>query len=374
MDILKCFVGALIFTSLGTFCSTKIENGGKNIVCYYHQTLYFPPSEVPHQLCTHIVYAFASISNDTIVPDRPGDTETYDVLVGFKASNPKLKVMLSLQLGFNNVVTDPDTMKKFAINAIGFLRHYGFDGIDFDWEFPKASQKNRYMQFIQIFRAQTSLDSRLGNQTALLISMALPNNNHQASILYDYTILNNNIDFATLMAYDFHMYIPNVENITGYNSPLVAPIGENPNSSTSGLIAIYLGLGLTPEKALAGIPTYGRSYTLANVKQHGLHSPAIEPGDPGPVRHLRGVYTFTDTCAALKLGGTSVWDPVSLVPYLYWGKSWVSYASEKSVAGKKKSKNVLVRLALSCATCQMVDWFDGLCLRDSVVLVFGRSI
>ncbi|XP_041366515.1 acidic mammalian chitinase-like [Gigantopelta aegis] len=334
MGTFKCFVGALIFTCLVTICSTSIENGGGNIVCYYHNTSYFPPSEVPYRLCTHVIYAFGSISNDTIVPEKPGDLAIYDVLVGFKKWNPKLKVLLSLQHGFPSVVTDTDTMKRFATNAIGFLRHYHFDGVDFDWEFPKLSQKSKFMQFIQIFRDMSSRDAKLRSADLLLISMALGNNKYQASTLYDYTILNKNIDFATIMAYDFHMYIPNVDNITGYNSALVAPKGESPYYSTSGLVKVYLALGLAPEKTLVGIPTYGRSYTLANAKQHGLHAPAVAKGDPGPVRRLRGVYTYTDSCAALKLGAVSVWDSTSGVPYLYKGKTWVSYANEKSVAEK----------------------------------------
>ena len=65
-------------------------------------------------------------------------------------------------------------------------------------------------------------------------------------------------------------------------------------SFQTGLVRLYVGLGLAPEKAIVGIPTYGRSYTLANPNQHGLHAPAVSKGEPGPVRHIRGVYTYTD--------------------------------------------------------------------------------
>ena len=47
-------------------------------------------------------------------------------------------------------------------------------------------------------------------------------------------------------------------------------------------------------KIMMGFPTYGRTYKLANPNQFGLHAPAVGHGDPGPIRKLRGVYSYQD--------------------------------------------------------------------------------
>lgn len=40
--------------------------------------------------------------------------------------------------------------KSFAETSVTFLQAYSFDGVDLDWEFPKAVDKDNYIQFIQV--------------------------------------------------------------------------------------------------------------------------------------------------------------------------------------------------------------------------------
>lgn len=39
---------------------------------------------------------------------------------------------------------------SFYKQSISFLREYGFDGIDLDWEFPPASAKVKYSNFLVV--------------------------------------------------------------------------------------------------------------------------------------------------------------------------------------------------------------------------------
>ena len=34
------------------------------------------------------------------------------------------------------MVSNTQSRKTFLVNAVGFLKQYGFDGLDFDWEYP----------------------------------------------------------------------------------------------------------------------------------------------------------------------------------------------------------------------------------------------
>jgi chitinase len=61
-----------------------------------------------------------------------------------------------------------------------------------------------------------------------------------------------------------------------------------------GTVDFYLKNKMPATKIMMGFPTYGRTYKLANPNQFGLHAPAVGHGDPGPIRKLRGIYTYQD--------------------------------------------------------------------------------
>ncbi|XP_076472520.1 chitinase-3-like protein 1 isoform X2 [Babylonia areolata] len=325
-------------TSNHTAAAAATADSGRMVVCYYTPTSYFHASMVPSHACTHLVYAFGSLSggsSPSITTPTPGVKSIWETLVAKKRKNPGLKLLLSLQHGFPNVVGPRGTMQQFATNSVAFLRKYGFDGVDMDWEFPSSQQKFAFATFFELMRSAIDAEAKRSGRPALLLSLALPNNVYVADRSYDLRTIFANVDFATAMTYDFHLYNKN-DNSTGYNSPLFSPTGESKYFSASGMAQYYMGKGFLASKLLLGIPTYGRSWKLYDPSSHGLHAPAIGKGDPGPVRKLTGVYTFPDACVALMEGATSVADSKAGAVYLYKGNSWVAYDDVTTVTDKCK--------------------------------------
>nr|KAG5690411.1 hypothetical protein BaRGS_026458 [Batillaria attramentaria] len=206
------------------------SNSGRKLVCYYQPTSYFPASRVPASTCTHLIYAFGTITSagPGIAPPSSGQASAWNTLTSLRQQNPQLKVMLSLQKDFNLVVgADKSLMQKFAANAVAYLRKYKFDGVDMDWEFPKSSQKAYFATFFQVMREAMEQEALETGGDPLLLSLALPNNQYVAATRYDLPAIASNVDFATAMTYDFHLFVKNIDTKTGYNSPLYTTPGDN---------------------------------------------------------------------------------------------------------------------------------------------------
>ena len=57
---------------------------------------------------------------------------------------------------YTNMVSTSANRQTFIANLFSFMRHYGFDGVDFDWEYPGAPDRGghtddgeNYTQFLK---------------------------------------------------------------------------------------------------------------------------------------------------------------------------------------------------------------------------------
>ena len=118
--------------------------------------------DINPKLCSHLLYAFVKIDNNLdIYPTEPNDLKG-----NYKAFND-LKIgydtvtMLSVggqrgaAAGFELASASEENRKKFARNLIEYVRKYGFDGIDIDWEYPKKEEKHRFTLLLKVSTSLT---------------------------------------------------------------------------------------------------------------------------------------------------------------------------------------------------------------------------
>ncbi len=127
------------------------------------------------------------------------------------------------------IASDPALRAKFANNLATFLVIEGFDGADFDWEYPSADQQGAYTALLQGLRRQFSLR---GLKLTVAVSPSRPLQPEAYAA----------VDRVHGMLYDDagrHSTLEKVEN----------------------LVDSMVDQGVAPSKLLLGIPFYGRGYT-----------------------------------------------------------------------------------------------------------------
>lgn len=105
-------------------------------------------SDIPVSSLTHLNVAFGYIKPGSFVvhPMEPATDQMFSDLTELKQKAPGLKIWLSLggwtfsdndtstQPVFGDLSSTPEKRAKFIDELIKFMRYWGFDGVDIDWE------------------------------------------------------------------------------------------------------------------------------------------------------------------------------------------------------------------------------------------------
>lgn len=324
--------------------ANEVKNYDKVISCYYNMPNMqningeLLPLNIDPFLCTHINAAFASIAKGIIILAN-NKRKVLQQLRTLKEKNSKLKILISIggshDYGFANMVINHASRKKFIGSIISFLREYQLDGVDLDWEFPGMSGKPRERQHFSQLLREIRVEFIRGKHDYLLsVAAGAPQLLVEQS--YDVDQLNEYTDFVNIMTYDYH-YFTKYTPFTGLNSPLYSPetTGFLSTLNINYTVNLYLNKGLSPNKIVVGIPTYGHTFKLVNENNTNIGSPARSFGDIGS----NGFVDYPDICQFIEKNNDDVvinLDKIGKVPFLSMKNTWISYEDESSVMEKAK--------------------------------------
>ncbi|QQP56989.1 Uncharacterized protein FKW44_001837 [Caligus rogercresseyi] len=329
------------------------NDDGYKIVCYYtNWSQYRPkkgqflPEDIDPHICTHVIFAFGWIKNGKLTSFETNDVSTdgkiglYDRVVGLKARNPKLKVILAIggwSFGtskFKKMAETRFSRQTFIFSAISFLRKHDFDGLDIDWEYPKRNDKENFVALLKELRQAFEYEHEETGNDRLILSAAVPVGPDNVRGGYDVPAVSKWLDFFNLMAYDFH---GKWEKQAGHNAPLYAPSSDSEwrkQLSVSFAANMWIKLGAPKHKMVIGMPTYGRSFTLANKRRYIVNSASKDGGKSGEYTREAGFLSYYEICEMLLDGANYIWDDEMKVPYLVKGDQWVGFDDERSIRHK----------------------------------------
>lgn len=218
---------------------------------------------------THICYAFAEVYVVDGVYKKiklEGTESRFKSIVDLKKSHPDLKILLSFTHvtdnndnsqggGFSAIAKSDEYRKMFASDCLEFIKQWGIDGIDLDWEFPgiswsgHASDPQVDVQNHVLLMKQ--LRETLGESYLLTYAGYIRDKQATNSGGYKYidvSAVDPYIDFVNIMTYDMDE-APKAHN---------ALRDSRAYWDCERAINAYIKAGVSPSKLVLGIPFYGR--------------------------------------------------------------------------------------------------------------------
>ncbi|XP_050091373.1 chitinase-3-like protein 1 [Anopheles aquasalis] len=359
----------------GLWCA----EANRPVFCYYASWSHWRPengafnvTNINAHLCTHLLYAFFGIDEEGKVQilDPWLDLED-DFGIGnirlfneLRLANPSLKTLAAIggahieSFLFSALAANPSARAAFAQNARSFCQEHGFDGVDIDWEFPghhdgvdSSNDKTNFALMLQ------ELATELHNY-GLLLTAAVAASEPIASTAYDIPAIVPHLDFISLMTYDFNGAW---NDVTGHNAPLHAgPSDQNDFQRMLNVehsVNYWLRQGAPANKLLLGVPTYGRSLTLADREENGLRAPSVGPGPQGVYTREPGYIAYFEICFNFQPYSkwVRVWEVTQKVPYAFYNDQWIGYDDRESITEKCK---FVIERGLAGAMVWTIDMDD----------------
>ncbi|MEY4510460.1 MAG: hypothetical protein RLZZ450_2582 [Pseudomonadota bacterium] len=291
---------------------------------------YYLVRNIPWSKVTHINYAFAHIENDRIAIGADGANNPatgmewpglsgaemdpafpyrghFNLLNKYKKLHPRVKTLISVggwaeSLGFYSMTTRSDGtvnqpgIDSFADSVVSFLRTFGFDGVDIDFEYPtsldetgnpqdwdaaRSRRKGLPQGYDALMRTlRDKLDrASAGDDRYYLLTSASSASGYLVRGMESQSALRYQ-DFTNLMAYDFQ---GTWNDVVGPNAPLyddgndgeLSDLYTTPEYQKVGYFNTdwalhYLRGALQAGRINIGVPYYTRGWKDVSGGQKGL--------------------------------------------------------------------------------------------------------
>ncbi|POW06965.1 hypothetical protein PSHT_10137 [Puccinia striiformis] len=221
-----------------------------------------------------IFFAATTTDNFTLGTDKMSQNEWDNLAFDFVKSCKDHSVQPTYTVGgwggsryFSPLAATAENRTAFAESTINFAKKYGFEGIDFDWEYAGIQGigcniiSDEDVQNQQLLLKEVKSKWPEGKLSVAQSIAGIRDPNYQKLPASNVTIMAEVVDNLRIMAYDVH---GSWTKTTGPNAPIRAQCADPDNQlSVETAIDIYLKQGFKPEQLSLGIPGYAKSWTLA---------------------------------------------------------------------------------------------------------------
>ncbi|KAG9063888.1 Endochitinase 1 [Linnemannia hyalina] len=278
---------------------STVTVGAQRVVGYYGKTAgqcpdypSFAPAKLPYELYTHLNFAFVMINDDGVVEmQHPEDEALYKELNALKLKKPSLKTTLTVggwdmdMAHYSTMVSTPANRQKFIQSAMTYVRKYGFDGMDFDWD-PSdklrgghSNDPENFVAFLKEMREAANKEKLKEGQERMILSIALPGGPFHGQY-FNIPKLAQHVDWFNIMAYNLH---GQWEDMVYCAAPLYDTAAHTKYNgySVDNATKAMVPKSVSPMKFNLGLSLSGVTFTLKDKKKTSPGSPAQGPGREG---------------------------------------------------------------------------------------------
>lgn len=304
----------------------------------------FGPNDITVAGLTHLNLAFVNFGSNFKL--QSGDGYNIYRAALHKLDNPHLKVCISIggwtfsdppdASRWSDMANDYTNRQTFISSVVDFLKEYGLDGVDLDWEYPSADDRGGRPSDADAFvllvaDLREAFDAENPGWT---VSVTLPTS-YWYLRGFNLENMSKYVSWWNLMSYDLHGTWDHDNDWTG---PYVR--------GHTDITEIDLGLdllwrnGIKPADVVFGMGFYGRSFTLSspNCYQPNGVCTFETGGRPGTCSDQSGILTYQEIQARNStLDVHTFYNSTSTVKFnVFDGDQWVSYDDAQSWADKKR--------------------------------------
>jgi chitinase len=294
------------------------------------------PSSFPQGVYTHVYFAFGSIDPETfeVVPATPEDEQLYPQLKALRTRDLGQQFWLSIggwdftdsgtptATTFSDLAAAPITFQNvFFASLTLFMSTWGFSGVDIDWEYPGAADRNgRGEDFVNYPKFLANLKAAL-NEYKFGLSITLPTSYWYLQH-FDLKSIQPSVDWFNYMSYDLHGTWDIGSQWTG------AYLNAHTNlTEIKDTIDLLWRNNITASKVNLGLAFYGRSFTIASSACSQPGCDYLSAGDAGDCSAQAGILLGSEINNIISENNLS---PVlytdAAVKTITWnGDQWVSF-------------------------------------------------
>lgn len=228
---------------------------------------YRDPSGIPdakYKMITHLFFAFLNINptaDGSVVALTATEAARFNYLkTKAKANNVKYGIsVMGAESIFQSVASSATARAKFVATLVDFVKTQGIDGLDMDWEYPRTpsltdpTPNNSYTLLMKELSAELHKANKFLSAAITPGVYGSTNRHAISSEVYQY------VDFFNIMQYDG----------AGYDT--AEPLNHASYKMTEASLNFWLGTKAMPkEKAILGVPIYGKSSTGSSITYAAL--------------------------------------------------------------------------------------------------------
>ncbi|HXW14397.1 MAG TPA: glycoside hydrolase family 18 protein [Terriglobia bacterium] len=312
--------------------------------------LNYSVADIPAERLTHLIYAFAGISStgECVSISPADDRVNFPELLQLKQQHPQLMTLISVggaesSTRFSSATSTPAGITKLAQSCVNYMKDNGFDGIDIDWEYPTAAQKQSFTNLLVELRQQLDPTASADNRGYLLTIAAPAGESNYKNI--DLAQISPQLDWINLETYDFTVASSKVTNFVAPLFPTgdkddPAPLTDNVDAA----VKAYLAAGVPADKVVVGVRFIGTGWQGVPNINNGLYQ-----NNAGPAKGTwdkagsapSGSFFYQDIEENYIGSYSKFWHPAAKVPWLYNPTTGIMISYEDPQSAGDKAQYVI---------------------------------